>query len=106
MPEATFTKDSVPIPVDRAGIITIDLDTNMWSINLKIFRNNQYQTVTLSRTAALSALGDQQKLLVQNVMDDFIATAVSQATGVAVTRPEIRTSALAYKVNAAPPVEE
>jgi hypothetical protein len=105
MPEATFTK-SVPIPVDRAGIITIDLDTNMWSINLKIFRNNQDDTVTLSRTTALAALGDTQKAFFQTVIDTFQAAAVSEATGVTVTLNEIRASALAYKVDAAPPQED
>jgi len=106
MAEATFTKNAVPISVERAGIMSIDLDTNNWSVNLKVFKNNQYDMVTLNRTDALALLGESQKAFFQTVIDTFQAAAVSFATGVTVTLNEIRASDLAYKVDAAPPVEE
>lgn len=103
MAEATFTENAVPVCVQHGGQLIIGLDTNDWSIQLKAFRNDQYDTVTLNRTAALAALGDGAKVAFQNIIDDFITAAIQSATGVStITRAKVRAQGINYNVDAAP----
>lgn len=103
MAQGTFTENAVAIPVEFGGVLHIGLETNDWSVEIKVFNNGQYDTVTLNRTAALAALGDGAKTAFQNIIDDFLTAVTQQRTGVGtITRAKLRTAGIGYKVDAAP----
>jgi hypothetical protein len=103
MPTATFTK-TAKIPVEIGNALTINLETNVWSLDIKVFENAGFKAKELFRGVELTAQGAAFKTNLQNLIDDYLVSAVNAATGMTITRTELRTAGLGYKIDAEAPV--